>query len=80
MKSAHNITSSDTASSALSGNVMFQSMLSNKPVFPEPILRKYENVIVDYVVEGGVTLRAAGSVCFKKFVVSLTNEYELSST
>ncbi len=43
-------------------------MLSSKPVFPEPILRKYKNVIVDYVVEGGVTLRAAGGVRFKKFM------------
>jgi hypothetical protein len=31
---------------------------------------------VDYVVEGGVTLHAAGDVRFKKFVVSLTNGYE----
>jgi len=49
-------------------------------VFSEPVLRKYENVVVDYVVEGGVTLRATGSVCFKKFVVSLTNGYKLPST
>ncbi len=39
-------------------------------------MHKYKNVVVDYVVEGGVTLRAAGNVCFKKFVISLTNEYE----
>jgi hypothetical protein len=45
-------------------------------VFPEPVLRKYENVVVDYVVEGGITLCAAGGICFKKFVVSLTNGYE----
>ncbi len=80
MKSAHDITSSDTASSASSGNVMFQLTLNSKPVFPEPVLRKYKNVVVDYVVEGGVTLRAVGSIRFKKFIVSLTNEYELPST
>jgi hypothetical protein len=55
---------------------MFQSTLNSKPVYPEPVLRKYENVVVDYVVEGGVTLCAAGGVHFKKFVVSLTNGYE----
>jgi hypothetical protein len=76
MKSAHGITGNDTASSALSGKVMFQSTLSTKPVFSEPILRKYENPVVDYIVEGGVTLRAAGDVCFKKSIVSLTNGYE----
>jgi hypothetical protein len=54
-------------------------MLNSKPVFPEPVLRKYENAIVDYVVEGGVTLRAIGDIRFKKFVVSLTNGYELPS-
>jgi hypothetical protein len=80
MKNAHGIIGSDTVSSASSGNVMFQSTLRSKPVFPEPVLHKYENVVVDYVVEGGITLRAAGGVCFKKFVVSLTNKYEPPST
>jgi len=80
MKSAHGITSSDITSSALSGNVMFQLTFNSKPVFLEPVLRKYENAIVDYVVEGGVTLRAAGGVRFKKFVVSLINGYEPSLT
>ncbi|KAH8960164.1 hypothetical protein BDL97_06G117900 [Sphagnum fallax] len=60
MKSAHDITGSNTTSSAPSS--------------------KYENAVVDYVVEGGVTLRAAGGVRFKKFVVSLTNGYEPPST
>ncbi len=55
-------------------------MISSKPVFSEPVLRKYENGVVDYVVEGGVTLRAVGDFRFKKFVVSLTNEYEPPST
>jgi hypothetical protein len=80
MKSAHDITGNDIASFAPSSKVMFQLTLSNKPVYPEPVLRKYENVVVDYVVEGGVTLRAASGVRFKKFVVSLTNEYEPPST
>ncbi len=59
---------------------MFQSTFNSKPVFLEPVLRKYKNAVVDYVVEGGVTLRAASGVRFKKFVVSLTNRYEPSST
>ncbi|CAK9869577.1 unnamed protein product [Sphagnum jensenii] len=80
MKSMHGITDNNTASSASSGNIMFQSTLSSKPVFPKPVLRKYENVVVDYVVEGGITLLAASDVHFKKFVVSLTNGYESSST
>lgn len=80
MKIAHGIFGSDTASSAPSVKVMVQSKLSSKPVFPEPILRKYENAVVDYIVEGGVTLNVAGSARFKKFVVSLPNGFELSST
>ncbi len=79
MKNAHDITNSDTVSSTLSGKVIFQLTLSNKFVFSEPVLRKYENVVVDYVVEGGVTLRAASAVRFKKFVVLLINGYELPS-
>ncbi|KAH9531717.1 hypothetical protein CY35_19G050700 [Sphagnum magellanicum] len=80
MKSAHGITGNDIALSASSGKLIFQSTLSSKPVFSEPVLRKYENAVVDYVVEGGVTLRAAGGVRFKKFIVSLTNGYEPPST
>ena len=80
MKTAHGITGSDTTLSAPSGKGMVQSMLNNKPVFSKPVLRKYENAVVDYVVEGGITLRAAGSARFKKFVVSLTNGYEPPST
>jgi len=49
-------------------------------MFPKLIMRKCENAVMDYVVEGGVTLRAAGSVRFKKFVVMLTYGYESSST
>ncbi|CAM6073819.1 unnamed protein product [Sphagnum tenellum] len=59
---------------------MFQSTLSSKPVYPKPVLHKYENAVVDYVVEGSVTLRAAGGVHFKKFVVLLTNGYKPPST
>jgi hypothetical protein len=80
MKSAHGITGSNTALSALFGNIMFQSTLNNKLVFSKPVLCKYENVVVDYVVEGGVTLCAAGGVRFKKFVISLMNGYEPPST
>jgi hypothetical protein len=80
MKNAHGITGSDTASCAPSSKVMFQSTLSSKLVYLEPVLCKYENVVVDYVVEGGVTLRAAGGIRFKKFIVSLTNGYEPPST
>jgi hypothetical protein len=79
MKSVHDITGNDTVSSALSGNVMFQLTLRSKPMFPKPVLHKYENVIVDYVVKGGI-LRVAGDVRFKKFIVSLTNGYEPTST
>jgi hypothetical protein len=49
-------------------------------VFSEPVLRKYENVVVDYVIEGGVTLCAASDIRFKKFVASLTNGYKPPST
>jgi hypothetical protein len=80
MKSAHDISGNDITSFAPSSKVMFESTLNSKPVYPEPVLHKYENVIVDYIVEGGVTLRAASRICFKKFVVSLTNGYEPPST
>ena len=80
MKTAHGITGSNTSSFAPSGKGMVQSTLNSKPVFLEPVLHKYENAVVDYVVKGGVTLHAAGGARFKKFVVSLTNGYEPPST
>ena len=80
MNTTHGITDNDTASSTPSVKVMVQATLSTKHVFPEPVLQKFENAIVDYVVECGVTMRAAGSARFKKFVVSLTNKYEPPST
>jgi hypothetical protein len=49
-------------------------------VFPEAVLRKYENAVINYVIEGGVTLRAAGGDRFKNFVHELTNGYEPPST
>ena len=42
--------------------------------------RKYDNAVVDFVVEGGVTLRAAGGGRFKTFVLLLTKKYWSSST
>ncbi|BBN17194.1 hypothetical protein Mp_7g12680 [Marchantia polymorpha subsp. ruderalis] len=43
-------------------------------------LEEFKNIVVDCVVQGGVTLRAAGSERFKKFVVALTHGYEPLST
>lgn len=80
MKTTHDITGNDTTSSAPSGKVMVHSTLNNKPVFLEPVLQKYENAVMDYVVECGITLRAAGGAHIKKFVVLLTNGYERLST
>jgi hypothetical protein len=50
MKRAHDITVNNTASSTPSGNIMFQLTLRSKPVFLELVLRKYNNVVVDYVM------------------------------
>jgi hypothetical protein len=51
-----------------------------KVVFPDGVLQKFENTIIDYLVGGGISLRAAGDQRFKKRVVSLTNGYEPPST
>jgi hypothetical protein len=74
----HGISGSGTASSG-QGTVLVQSTLG-KVVFPDGVLRKFENAIVDYVVGGGISLRAAGGQRFKQLVVSLTNGYEPPST
>jgi hypothetical protein len=78
LRSKLGISGSGTASSG-QGTVLVQSTLG-KVVFPDGVLRKFENAIVDYVVGGGIVLRAAGGQRFKKLVVSLTNGYEQPST
>jgi hypothetical protein len=49
-------------------------------VFSGVVLRKFETAVVDYVIGGGASLRAAGGLRFKRFVASLTDGYEPPST
>jgi hypothetical protein len=70
---------SDKASSAPGFYVLVQTML--KPVsFPDHVTRKYENVVVDFVIGGDISLRAAGGKQFKELLQSLTNGYSPPST
>jgi len=70
--------SSDKALSAPGSDVLVQTML--KPVsFPNHVTRKYKNVVVDFVIGGDISLRAAGGTRFKELLQSLTNGYSPSS-
>jgi hypothetical protein len=52
-----------------------------KPVsFPDHVTRKYENVVVDFVIGGDISLQAAGGMRFKELLQSLTNGYSPPST
>jgi hypothetical protein len=52
-----------------------------KPVsFPDHVTRKYENVVVDFVIGGDISLRAPGGKRFKELLQSLTNGYSPPST
>jgi hypothetical protein len=63
----HSVKDSDNASTAPFGKLV-QTTLSVPPAFAPSQLRVFENAVVDYVIQGGVTLRAAGGDRFKKFV------------
>jgi hypothetical protein len=78
LRSKPGISGSGTASSG-QGTVLVQSTLG-EVVFPDGVQRKFENAIIDYVVGGGISLRAAGGQRFKQLVMSLTNGYEPPST
>jgi hypothetical protein len=78
MRSAHSLTGGISERS--SDGAMVQAVLKSKPKIPEATLLKYENAVVDYVVEGGTTLRGAGSPTFAKLVTTLTHGYEPPST
>ncbi|CAK9216854.1 unnamed protein product [Sphagnum troendelagicum] len=52
-----------------------------KPVsFPDHVTRKYKNAVVDFVIGGDISLRAAGGKRFKELLQSLTNGYSPPST
>jgi hypothetical protein len=52
-----------------------------KPVsFPDHVIRKYENAVVDFVIGGDISLRAAGGKRFKELLQSLMNGYSPSLT
>ena len=47
---------------------------------PAYLLRKYENAIIDYVIGGDISLRAAGEPQFANLIHALTNGYKPPST
>jgi hypothetical protein len=69
----------DKASSAPSSDVLVQTTL--KPVsFLDHVAHKYKNIVVDFVIGGDISLRAARGTRFKELLQSLTNGYLPSST
>ena len=49
-----------------------QARLKSMPI-PQQVLNKYENAVVDFVIGGDISLRAAGEPRFNKLVETLTN-------
>jgi hypothetical protein len=65
---------SDKESSALSSDILVQMTL--KPMsFLDHVARKYDNAVVDFVIGGDISLRAAGGTRFKELLQFLTNGY-----
>ena len=67
-----------TTTSSLPGTK--QQTLIKKVMLPAHVVRLYENAVVDYVVSGDISLRAAGEERFQSFVSTLTNGYTPPST
>lgn len=59
--------------------VLWQQTLK-KVSHPPYAVRNFENAIVDYVIGGDISLRAAGEPRFQRLVTSLTNGYTPPST
>ena len=69
----------DNVLSAPCSDILVQTTL--KPMsFPDHVVRKYENAIVDFVIGGDISFRAAGGTRFKVLLQSLTNGYSPPST
>jgi hypothetical protein len=77
---AARITNSNAGSSGKGSTMMQSSIAFARPVFSGVVLSKFETAVVDYVIGGGASLRAAGGLRFKRFVSSLTDGYEPPST
>ena len=70
---------SDKVSSVPNSDILVQTTL--KPIsFSDHVARKYKNVVVDFVIGGGISFRAAGGTRFKELLQSLTNGYSPPST
>jgi hypothetical protein len=70
---------SDKALFALSSDILVQMTL--KPMsFLDHVARKYDNVVVDFVIGGDISLRAVGGMQFKELLQFLTNGYSSLST
>ena len=87
LQSQHGIkkrpTTSEDSSTTTTGDgasTTMQQSLMKKVMLPAHVVRKYENAIVDFVVSGDISLRAAGEQRFQSFVSVLTNGYTPPST
>ncbi|CAK9226479.1 unnamed protein product [Sphagnum troendelagicum] len=55
-------------------------MMLKSMSFPDHVVHKYENIVVDFVIGGDISLRAAGGTRFKELLQYLTNGYLPPST
>jgi hypothetical protein len=78
-KSLHKDAVSSDSSMHVGRKMSQQATIQSMPL-PQHVLRKYENAIVDYVIGGDISLRAAGEPRFQQLVASLTNGYKPPST
>jgi hypothetical protein len=70
----------DEEGAALPSTGILQLQQTIKKPLPPHVVRRFENAIVDYVIGGDISLRAAGEECFKQLVMSLTDGYAPPST
>lgn len=50
-----------------------QGTMKSMMLLPQHVLQKYENAVIDYVIGGNISLRAAGEQRFSTLVETLTN-------
>nr|XP_032823942.1 uncharacterized protein LOC116950326 [Petromyzon marinus] len=76
----HNVLApgSEVGTSASASRLKRQTL--SRPAIPDRLLVKFENAVVDFVIQGAISLRAAGSDKFKTLVHTLTQGYEGPST
>jgi hypothetical protein len=79
LSTQHNISNKPPPQESSSSSRIIQQTIQSMPI-PQHLLRKYENAVVDFVIGGDISLRAAGGPRFQQLIRAMSSGYTPPST